>query len=56
MTHVKQALETGKAQIFKQHILFNEDQRDFEVRMVACTNNNVLGIAHQSGERPGRCR
>ena len=34
MTYVKQTLETGKAQIFEQHIPFNGDQRDFEVRMV----------------------
>ena len=51
MTHVKQTLETGKAQIFEQHIPFNGDQRDFEVRMVACTNNNVLGIVRDITRR-----
>ncbi len=44
MRHVKQTLETGRAQVFEQHFPFNGDQRDFEIRMVACTNNNVLGI------------
>ena len=44
MRHVKRTLETGKIQVFEQHIPFNGNQRDFEVRMVACTNNNVLGI------------
>ena len=51
MTHVKQTLETGKAQIFEQHIPFNGDQRDFEVRMVVCTNNNVLGIVRDITRR-----
>jgi signal transduction histidine kinase len=51
MTHVKQTLETGKAQVFEQHIPFNGDQRDFEVRMVACTNNNVLGIVRDITRR-----
>jgi signal transduction histidine kinase len=51
MTHVKMTLETGKAQIFEQHIPFNGDQRDFEVRMVACTNNNVLGIVRDITRR-----
>jgi signal transduction histidine kinase len=51
MIHVKRTLETGKAQIFEQHIPFNGDQRDFEVRMVACTNNNVLGIVRDVTRR-----
>jgi signal transduction histidine kinase len=51
MVHVKRTLETGKAQIFEQHIPFNGDQRDFEVRMVACTNNNVLGIVRDITRR-----
>jgi signal transduction histidine kinase len=51
MAHVKQTLETGKAQIFEQHITFNGDQRDFEVRMVTCTNNNVLGIVRDITRR-----
>ncbi len=44
MRHVKRTLETGRAQVFEQHFPFNGNQRDFEIRMVACTNNNVLGI------------
>ena len=51
MAYVKQTLETGKAQIFEQHIPFNGDQRDFEVRMVACSNNNVLGIVRDITRR-----
>ena len=51
MAHVKQTLETGKAQIFEQHIPFNGDQRDFEIRMVTCTNNNVLGIVRDITRR-----
>ena len=44
MRHVKRTLETGKIQVFEQHIPFNGNQRDFEVRMVECTNKNLLGI------------
>ncbi len=51
MVHVKHALETGKVQVFEQHISFAEEQRDFEVRMVACTTKSVLGIVRDVTQR-----
>ena len=51
MAHVRRTLETGKVQVFEQHISFSEDQRDFEVRMVVCNNNSVLGIVRDITKR-----
>ena len=51
MTYARRALETGKAQVFEQHISLNGDQRDFEVRMVVYTKNNTLGIVRDITRR-----
>ena len=44
MVYVKRSLDTGKPQVFEQHISINGTERDFEVRMVVSRQNAVLGI------------
>lgn len=51
MTYIKRTLETGKAQVFEQHVSLNGEQRDFEVRMVSYPVNNVLGIVRDITHR-----
>ncbi len=51
MTYIRRTLETGKAQVFEQHISLNGEPRDFEVRMVSYPVNNVLGIVRDITRR-----
>jgi signal transduction histidine kinase len=44
MVYVKRSLDTGKPQVFEQHISINGTGRDFEVRMVVSRENEVLGM------------
>jgi len=47
MICVRRAIETGKPQIFEQHLSLGAQARDFEVRMVTLGNNQVLGIVRE---------
>ncbi|MBA4391326.1 MAG: hypothetical protein C0399_10365 [Syntrophus sp. (in: bacteria)] len=51
MTYARRTLETGKVQVFEQHISHNGERRDVEVRMVVYTNNNTLGIVRDITRR-----
>jgi len=51
MAYVKRTLETDKVQVFDQNIPFNSERKDFEVRMVAQSNNNVLAIVRDTTRR-----
>jgi signal transduction histidine kinase len=51
MAYVKCTLVTGRPQIFEQSIPFNEERKDFEVRMVSCPPNNVLAIVRDITRR-----
>ena len=51
MVYVRRTIETGKPQIFEQHVAFRGEARDFEVRMVACANGGVLGIVRDITRR-----
>jgi PAS domain S-box-containing protein len=51
MTYARRALETGRVQVFEQHISHNGERRDVEVRMVVYTNNNTLGIVRDITRR-----
>jgi signal transduction histidine kinase len=44
MTYVKQALATGKTQVFEQHLTMANTKGDFEVRIVLSKPGEVLGI------------
>ena len=44
MLYVRQAIETGKPQMYEQHTSINGQGRDYEVRMVLCKKDEVLGI------------
>ncbi len=51
MTSVRRALETGNPQVFEQHTSLNSKGRDYEVRMVVCRPNEVLGIVRDVTRR-----
>ncbi len=51
MTYVKRALETGNPQVFEQHASLDGRGRDYEVRMVVCRKNEVLGIVRDMTHR-----
>ncbi len=51
MTYARRALETGRVQVFEQHISHNGERRDVEVRMVVYTKNNTLGIVRDITRR-----
>jgi signal transduction histidine kinase len=51
MTYVKQTLATGNPQIFEQHVTSKGKARDYEVRMVVCSNDEVLGIVRDITRR-----
>ncbi len=42
MTYVRLALDTGRTQVFEQHVLLNGERKDVEVRMVVYSDRNVL--------------
>lgn len=44
MTYVRLALDTGRSQLFEQHISVNGHARDFEIRIVASGRDEALGI------------
>ena len=47
MAYVRRALDTGKPQVFEQHISVNGAGRDFEVRIVKSRENEVLGMVRE---------
>ncbi len=51
MVYVRRALDTGKPQVFEQHIALNGAGRDFEVRIVGSRENEVLGIVREVTQR-----
>jgi len=51
MAYVKRTLETDKVQVFEQNIPFNSERKDFEIRMVAYSRNNVLAIVRDTTHR-----
>jgi signal transduction histidine kinase len=51
MTYVRQSLETGNPQIFEQHTTLDGKGRDYEIRMVVCRDNEVLGIVRDITRR-----
>lgn len=51
MTSVRRALETGNPQVFEQHTSLNSKGRDYEIRMVVCRPNEVLGIVRDITRR-----
>lgn len=51
MTYVKRSLETGNPQVFEQHASLDGKGRDYEVRMVVCGSNEVLGIVRDMTRR-----
>jgi signal transduction histidine kinase len=51
MVYVKRTLETRIPQIFEQHTSLNGEGRDYEVRMVVCRENEVLGIVRDITRR-----
>jgi signal transduction histidine kinase len=44
MLYVRQAIETGNPQMYEQHTTINGHGMDYEVRMVLCKKDEVLGI------------
>lgn len=51
MTYVRYTLETGRVQIFEQNIPFQDERKDFEVRMVPYPHSNVLAIVRDITRR-----
>jgi two-component system, LuxR family, sensor kinase FixL len=51
MVYVRRAIDTGKPQVFEQHILVNGAARDFEVRIVGSRENEVLGMVREITQR-----
>lgn len=51
MLSVRRAIETGNPQIYEQHTSINGQGRDFEVRMVVCRTDEVLGIVRDITNR-----
>jgi len=51
MAYVKRAIETGNPQVFEQHASLDGKGRDYEVRMVVCRHNEVLGIVRDMTRR-----
>ena len=51
MLSVKRAIETGNPQMYEQHTSINGQGRDFEVRMVVCRKDEVLGIVRDITNR-----
>ncbi|HWR68840.1 MAG TPA: PAS domain-containing sensor histidine kinase [Desulfomonilia bacterium] len=51
MLSVRRAIETGNPQMYEQHTSINGHGRDFEVRMVVCRRDEVLGIVRDITNR-----
>lgn len=51
MLSVRRAIETGNPQMYEQHTSINGVGRDFEVRMVVCRADEVLGIVRDITNR-----
>lgn len=51
MTYVRLSLETGNPQVFEQHTSLGGKGRDYEIRMVVCRDNEVLGIVRDITRR-----
>jgi signal transduction histidine kinase len=51
MLYVRQAIETGNPQMYEQHTSINGQRRDYEVRIVLCRKDEVLGIVRDITNR-----
>ncbi|HRW79313.1 MAG TPA: ATP-binding protein [Desulfomonilia bacterium] len=51
MLSVRRTFETGKPQMYEQHTSINGQGRDYEVRMVVCGDDEVLGIVRDITNR-----
>ncbi|MHB8108944.1 MAG: sensor histidine kinase [Syntrophorhabdaceae bacterium] len=51
MAYVRQAISTGKAQIYEQHLDLGSEATDFEVRIVMSGSNKALGIVRDTTRR-----
>ncbi len=51
MLSVRRAIETGNPQVYEQHLSIDGMPRDFEVRMVVCRKDEVLGIVRDITKR-----
>ncbi|MEN6616441.1 MAG: sensor histidine kinase, partial [Syntrophorhabdus sp.] len=51
MAYVRQAISTGRAQVYEQHLDFGSIATDFEVRIVMSGPNKALGIVRDTTRR-----